>query len=202
MTHPTDSYHPPISGLAHCRSWGRRLLPRSLALAAALVGLQGLTMLPNVPRGIMTSEAVAAPLNAVDSPPQVAQWIENEIYALRQSQRRWIEIDLTGQRLIAWEGDYPVYAVFVSTGTYATPTPTGVYEIYVKYEQAPMSGPGYHVPDVPYVMYYDGNYGIHGAYWHSNFGTPMSHGCTNVAPDHAAWLYSWASVGTPVVVRY
>ncbi|WP_374111876.1 L,D-transpeptidase [Phormidium yuhuli] len=149
-----------------------------------------------------SSQAIAAPMNELDAPPRVAQWIENEIYALRQSQRRWIEINLTGQRLIAWEGDQPVYAIFVSTGGYSTPTPTGVYEIYVKYPEAPMSGPGYHIPDVPYVMYYDGNYGIHGAYWHNNFGTPVSRGCTNVALDHAAWLYSWASVGTPVVVRY
>jgi lipoprotein-anchoring transpeptidase ErfK/SrfK len=51
------------------------------------------------------------------------------------------------------------------------------------------------------LAYYSGNYAIHGAYWHRSFGIPISHGCTNVAPDHAAWLYQWASVGTTVVVR-
>ena len=64
-----------------------------------------------------------------------------------------------------------------------------------------MVGEDYNVPDVPNVMYYSGNYAIHGAYWHRSFGIPISHGCTNVAPDHAAWLYRWAAVGTPVVVR-
>lgn len=198
MTYATDLPNPPPTPSSTSNAWSRRLFQTSLAIAAALVGWTPLNF------GLMTPpslEAIAAPVDAVESPPRVAQWIDNEIYALRQSQRRWIEINLTDQRLIAWEGDRQVYAVFVSTGTYATPTPTGVYEIYVKYPEAPMSGPGYHIPDVPYVMYYDGNYGIHGAYWHNNFGTPMSRGCTNVALDHAAWLYSWASVGTPVVVR-
>ncbi len=198
MTTTTDFPNPPPKSPTYPRADRRCLLRTSIAIAAAIVGLPALNLGQMTPS---SSEAIAAPMNAVESPPRVAQWIENEMYALRQSQRRWIEIDLTGQRLIAWEGDRQVYAVFVSTGTYATPTPTGVYEIYVKYPEAPMSGPGYHIPDVPYVMYYDGNYGIHGAYWHNNFGTPMSRGCTNVALDHAAWLYSWASVGTPVVVR-
>ncbi|WP_246198840.1 L,D-transpeptidase [Sodalinema gerasimenkoae] len=198
MTYATDLPNPPPTPSSTSNVWSRRLFRTSLAIAAALVGWTPLNFGPMTPP---SSEAIAAPIDAVEGPPRVAQWIDNEIYALRQSQRRWIEINLTDQRLIAWEGDHPVYAVFVSTGTYATPTPTGVYEIYVKYPEAPMSGPGYHIPDVPYVMYYDGNYGIHGAYWHNNFGTPMSRGCTNVALDHAAWLYSWASVGTPVVVR-
>lgn len=50
-------------------------------------------------------------------------------------------------------------------------------------------------------MYYDGGYAIHGAYWHHNFGTPVSHGCINVAVDHAEWLYNWASIGTSVVIH-
>jgi lipoprotein-anchoring transpeptidase ErfK/SrfK len=49
-------------------------------------------------------------------------------------------------------------------------------------------------------MYYEGNYGIHGAFWHRRFGTPVSHGCVNVAVNHARWLFDWASVGTAVVI--
>jgi lipoprotein-anchoring transpeptidase ErfK/SrfK len=64
-----------------------------------------------------------------------------------------------------------------------------------------MTGPDYDVPDVPYTMYYDGGMAIHGAYWHSLFGNPVTHGCTNVAVNHAKWLFEWASVGTPVVVH-
>ncbi|MGD1938770.1 MAG: L,D-transpeptidase [Cyanophyceae cyanobacterium] len=120
---------------------------------------------------------------------------------LRQGQRKWLEINLSTQRLIAWEGGKPVYAVIVSTGKPATPTYSGVYSIYRKQHPERMRGRGYDIPNVPHAMYYHRGYAIHGAYWHSRFGTPVSHGCTNVAPNHARWLYNWASVGTPVVVH-
>ncbi|ACK68478.1 ErfK/YbiS/YcfS/YnhG family protein [Gloeothece citriformis PCC 7424] len=127
--------------------------------------------------------------------------ITEKIVALKSSQNRWIEINLTTQRLIAWEGEKPVYAVIVSTGKKETPTLTGVFNIQIKRPLDRMIGPDYDVPNVPHAMYYDRGYAIHGAYWHNNFGTPVSHGCTNVAVDHAEWLYNWASVGTPVVIH-
>jgi lipoprotein-anchoring transpeptidase ErfK/SrfK len=120
---------------------------------------------------------------------------------LRNSNRRWIQVDLSSQRLIAWEGNKQVHAVIVSTGKAATPTQTGVFAVQSKHRFAQMTGEDYNVPDVPFVMYYSGSYAIHGAYWHHRFGTPVSHGCINVAVDHAEWLYTWASVGTPVVVQ-
>jgi lipoprotein-anchoring transpeptidase ErfK/SrfK len=115
---------------------------------------------------------------------------------------RWIDVDLTNQMVYAYEGDYVVNSFLVSTGTWMTPTVTGQYNIYVKYRAAPMSGPGYYLPDVPYIMYFYKGYGLHGTYWHSNFGTPMSHGCVNLRTDEAAWLYNWASVGTLVNIHY
>jgi lipoprotein-anchoring transpeptidase ErfK/SrfK len=65
-----------------------------------------------------------------------------------------------------------------------------------------MSGPGYYLPDVPYIMYFYKGYGLHGTYWHNNFGTPMSHGCVNLTIPDAAWLYNFSSVGTVVNVHY
>ncbi len=123
-----------------------------------------------------------------------------DIERLKRSGQRWIEINRRRQTLTAWQGNRQVYSVIVSTGKADTPTPTGIFNIQAKYPTAKMQGEDYNVPDVPHVMYYSGNYAIHGAYWHRSFGIPISHGCTNVAPDHAAWLYRWASVGTPVVV--
>lgn len=120
---------------------------------------------------------------------------------LKQSGRQWIEIDLSSQRLIAWEGSFPVYAVIISTGKASTPTPTGVFAIQTRHRSTRMQGEDYDVPDVPYTMYYYRGYAIHGAYWHNRFGTPVSHGCINVAVDHARWLFYWAPVGTPVVVH-
>lgn len=127
--------------------------------------------------------------------------IAYHILELQQSNERWLEIDLSRQRLVAWEGNQPVYAVVVSTGKPSTPTRVGTFTIQTKYREARMTGPGYDIPDVPYTMYYDGGMAIHGAYWHNLFGTPVSHGCTNVAVDHARWFFEWASVGTPVVVH-
>lgn len=90
----------------------------------------------------------------------------------------------------------------VSTGTWRTPTVRGQFYVYVKYRYADMSGPGYYLPNVPYVMYFYKGYGLHGTYWHNNYGTPMSHGCVNLKPEEAAWLYEWSSVGTVVRVHH
>ena len=114
----------------------------------------------------------------------------------------WIDINLSTQQLFAYEGDVMVNAFLVSTGVSATPTVTGTYKIYARYLYADMHGPGYFLPDVPYTMYFYKSYGIHGTYWHNNFGTPMSHGCVNMSISDAGWLYNWSTFGTTVKVHY
>lgn len=161
------------------KAWQRIWL--STALALAVLGLE---------------PAWTIRVSAHDTSPLVAK-----MQSLRQSDQRWIEINLSSQRLIAWEGPTPVYAVIVSTGKSSTPTRTGTFAIQTKHRQARMQGADYDISDVPYTMYYSGNYAIHGAYWHHRFGTPVSHGCVNVAVNHANWLFDWATVGTPVVVH-
>ncbi len=115
---------------------------------------------------------------------------------------RWIDVDLSRQMVFAYEGDVVVNSFVVSTGTWRTPTVTGQYKIYVKIRSARMSGPGYSLPNVPYIMYFYKGYGLHGTYWHNNFGTPMSHGCVNLRTSDAEWLFNWASVGTLVNIHY
>jgi lipoprotein-anchoring transpeptidase ErfK/SrfK len=115
-----------------------------------------------------------------------------------------IEVDLTNQRLYAYEGDKKVYDFLVSTGKYDS-TPTGKFRIWIKLKYTKMSGGSkalgtyYYLPNVPYTMFFYNEkypmhigYGIHGAYWHSNFGHPMSHGCINMKIEEAALLYYWA----------
>jgi lipoprotein-anchoring transpeptidase ErfK/SrfK len=114
----------------------------------------------------------------------------------------WIDVDLTNQRVHAYEGKKRLKTFVVSTGTWRTPTVTGQYQIYVKYRYADMAGPGYYLPDVPYVMYFYRGYGLHGTYWHNNFGTPMSHGCVNLTIEDSGWIFEWASVGTLVNIHY
>ena len=122
--------------------------------------------------------------------------------AAQANGEKWIDVDLTHQRLVAYEGSTPVHWVTVSTGLPGTPTVTGQYHIYVKYLSQLMYGPGYYLPNVPYVMYFYEGYGIHGTYWHHNFGHPMSHGCVNTPTPDAQWLYEWAPVGTLVNIHY
>jgi len=114
----------------------------------------------------------------------------------------WIEVNLTQQMLYAWAGDTLVRSFVVSTGLWQTPTITGTFEVYLKLVATTMSGPGYYLENVPYTMYFSGDYGIHGTYWHSNFGTPMSHGCVNMYTPDAAWLFDFAPYGTKVNVHY
>jgi lipoprotein-anchoring transpeptidase ErfK/SrfK len=115
---------------------------------------------------------------------------------------RWIDVDISAQEVTAYEGNTPVRTFIVSTGVAAHPTVLGRYHIYVKLRYDLMVGPGYYLPNVPFVMYFYEGYSLHGTYWHHNFGTPMSHGCVNMYTPDAEWLYNWASVGTLVNIHW
>ena len=115
---------------------------------------------------------------------------------------RWFLVDLSEQRLYAYEGDTVVRTTLISSGTAQYPTVVGTYHIYLKFESTRMRGPGYDLPNVPYTMYFYKGYGLHGTYWHNNFGTPMSHGCVNMPTEEARWAYYWADYGTPVTVQW
>ncbi len=132
--------------------------------------------------------------------------IEKYKNVLGTGSERWIEIDLSEQRIYGWEGGNRVYNYLVSTGKWA-PTPVGDYKIWIKLTKTTMSGGSkslgtyYYLPNVPCTMYFYKGYGIHGAYWHNNFGQPMSHGCVNMKPDESCALFNWASVGTRVNIH-
>lgn len=113
------------------------------------------------------------------------------------SGEKWIDVDLTQQRLTAYQGDTPVYEAIVSTGLPNTPTVVGQFRIYWKLSATDMSGPSYYLRDVPFTMYFHGGYALHGTYWHSNFGQPMSHGCVNLRTEDAEWLFNWADPPLP-----
>ncbi|MFP4323676.1 MAG: LysM peptidoglycan-binding domain-containing protein [Anaerolineales bacterium] len=114
---------------------------------------------------------------------------------------RYIVVDLSDQMIRAYENDQLMREVVVSTGLASTPTVQGEFAVYSKLPQQAMSGPGYYLPGVPWVMYFYRGYAIHGTYWHNNFGQPMSHGCVNLPSDEAAWFYEFAQIGTIVRVQ-
>ncbi|MCU0522335.1 MAG: L,D-transpeptidase family protein [Anaerolineae bacterium] len=114
---------------------------------------------------------------------------------------RWIDVDLSEQRVTAYEGQTPVKSYLVSTGLPGTPTPEGQFRIWVKFRYDDMEGADYFLEDVPWVMYFYQGYGFHGVWWHANWGHPMSHGCVNQPNDMAEWLFGFADVGTLVNVH-
>jgi LysM repeat protein len=114
---------------------------------------------------------------------------------------RVIVVDLSDQSLTAYQGDVVVLYSIVSTGKDATPTRVGEFAVYQKFKSQEMTGEDYDLPGVPWVMYYDEDFAIHGAYWHANFGIPTSHGCTNMTIPESKALYSWAPIGTRVIVQ-
>jgi L,D-transpeptidase catalytic domain len=124
---------------------------------------------------------------------------------------RWIDVDLAHQALVAYDGKQARYVTLISTGRSRAPspeldyrTPQGLYRIQSKHLTSVMdneepSAPPYSLEDVPYVMYFKGAYAFHSAFWHDRFGRPRSHGCINLAPNDAKWLYNWAGPDLPQI---
>lgn len=120
-----------------------------------------------------------------------------------------IEVDLSQQRLYAFEGDRKVFDFLISSGKWGR-TPTGEFTIWTKFRYTKMSGGSkelhtyYYLPNVPYVMFFSNaevaasrGFSLHGTYWHDNFGHPMSHGCINMKTSEVEQLYYWAGPVLP-----
>lgn len=120
---------------------------------------------------------------------------------------KWIDINISRQTITAYLGSTPIKTVLVSTGTFIHPTVIGRYRVYAKIPSQTMTGGSrargdyYRLPGVPNIMYFYRGYGIHGTYWHHNFGHRMSHGCVNLTLSDARWFYNWTPMGTLVVTH-
>lgn len=120
---------------------------------------------------------------------------------------RWIEVNLSSQYMIAWQGNVAVMETYVSTGKPGFDTPPGTFFINSKIPaqnmEGVLGGEYYNVPEVPDVMYFtDRGHAIHGTYWHNNFGAMMSHGCVNVPMGTSNWLYNWTPMGARVEIHW
>jgi hypothetical protein len=123
--------------------------------------------------------------------------------------RKWIDVSIREQLLVAYEGTRPVFATLVSTGrgglgdpkkSYSTPR--GTFMIHAKHLTATMGGDEasderYDLRDVPYVQYFNEGFALHGVFWHDEFGKVRSHGCINLPPAAAAWLFEWTDPAVP-----
>jgi LysM repeat protein len=191
-TTPSAPSQPAPSGQTYTVRRGDTLLAIARRYGVSMWTLAQSNGIPN-PSIIYVGQVLRIPGGGTPAPPASPS---------APTSGRWIDVNLSAQRLTAYEGSTPVYNSLVSTGLPRTPTPTGRYRIYVKYVSDDMAGPGYYLPNVPYTMYFYRGYSLHGTYWHSNFGHPMSHGCVNLPTPAAQWLFNWASVGTLVNVHY
>jgi hypothetical protein len=123
--------------------------------------------------------------------------------------RKWIDISIRQQTLVAYVGTRPVYATLVSTGRAGMGDPEttqstvrGTFMIYQKEVSSTMDGDedrsdSFNLRDVPFVQYFHKGYALHGTYWHDDFGKVRSHGCVNLAAEDAAWLFEWTDPTVP-----
>lgn len=124
---------------------------------------------------------------------------------------RWVGVNLAQQTAVAYEGDRPVYAAMVATGLPATPTVQGIFRTWQRLNSTTMSGGSaatggyYYLEGVAWTCYFYSGYALHTAYWHDAFGRPRSHGCVNLTPYDAWWIFQWSAVGgahSPAVYVY
>jgi lipoprotein-anchoring transpeptidase ErfK/SrfK len=131
--------------------------------------------------------------------------------------RKWVDISIREQSLVAYIGTRPVYATLVSSGRggmgpngpyseaemeRTSSTVRGTFMIYQKEVSSTMDGDedrsdSFNLRDVPFVQYFHKGFALHGTYWHDDFGKVRSHGCVNLAPIDAAWLFEWTDPTVP-----
>lgn len=113
-----------------------------------------------------------------------------------------IDIDLSEQRLRYFHGEFHEAGTFlISSGLRHMPTPKGSFRVEKKLSLVHYRGPGYNYPNAKWNLRFKPKYYIHGAYWHSNFGKPMSHGCVNSPYADMEKLYAFADEGTPIIIH-
>ena len=121
---------------------------------------------------------------------------------------KWLDVNITKQTLVAYNGTEPVYATLISSGAdglddpaHSTATKRGIFRIHTKHVSTTMAsdevGEEFELRDVPYVQYFEDGYALHGAYWHDRFGVPKSHGCINLAPEDARRLFFFTEPAVP-----
>lgn len=139
---------------------------------------------------------------------QVMAGYEGYAYPMAEGEK-WIDIDLSANRLTGYEGQTPVIGPFaINHGAPGHETVTGLFHVYLQYASQDMGCTPdwpYCARDVPWVSYFTGSYAMHGAPWVSSFGRGSvggSHGCVNLPVGAAHEVYTWATLGTPVASHY
>jgi hypothetical protein len=132
-----------------------------------------------------------------------------EFPSFATGERKWVDVALRGQSLVAYIGRRAVFATLVSAGRGGLGDPEevpatvrGTFMVHTKHVSSTMDGEddisdSYSLRDVPFVQYFHKGYALHGAYWHNEFGEERSHGCINLSPRDSAWLFEWTDPPVP-----
>jgi lipoprotein-anchoring transpeptidase ErfK/SrfK len=191
--HAVRSEKGPAGALLPGRPLGWR---EAVPMAGTSRTLGGVTYLPATDGSYVRADQVVK-VNAIRRMP-----------AWASEGRKWIDISILQQSLVAYEGTKPVFVTLVSTGADGLGDPKkthstvqGAFLIHTKHITVTMDGDEdtdrFDFRDVPFVQYFTEGYALHGAYWHDDFGTPRSHGCVNLSPADAAWLFGWTDPKVP-----
>jgi hypothetical protein len=152
----------------------------------------------------------------VSDPPEVAQWVPaaavKKVFDVKYEGAkyagRWVNVNLSQQVVTAYQDGTAVKVTLASTGKASTPTNLGAQKISWRITSTRMRGGTrgidyYDLPNVPWTQYFNSTgEALHGAYWHDNFGRPLSHGCVNLSIPIAKWFYEWGYVGQIVWVHW
>jgi hypothetical protein len=161
---------------------------------------------PNDKVAIFEGREISAPSKVITSLPDKNDG--KKVLGEESGGEKWIEVNLTEQKLIAHEGDQVFLESLVATGARGYSTPVGEYRVWLKVQSQKMSGGTgrdyYYLPNVPYIMFFENSqvpghlgYSLHGAYWHNDFGHVRSHGCVNLPIPVAEKLYYWTQPTVP-----
>ncbi|NUP14103.1 MAG: L,D-transpeptidase [Polyangiaceae bacterium] len=188
----------------HATDFDRDETSGKMATGAPLGFRQALGLTGNKARGYLETKdgswVRADDVRVIEPMSRVPTWASGN--------RKWVDVSILEQSLVAYEGTKPVYVTLVSTGADGLGDPKethstiqGVFLIHTKHVTVTMdgdeAGDQFDLRDVPFVQYFTEGYALHAAYWHDDFGTPRSHGCVNLAPKDAAWLFNWTTPDVP-----
>jgi lipoprotein-anchoring transpeptidase ErfK/SrfK len=182
---------------------GGRLVEADKLVPRSLVGLTGSVKELRGERMVETRDGLwvaSAEIKTAAKSSKLPGWARGD--------SKWIDVSIQNQMLVLYEGAQPVYATLVSTGRdglgepgKTLSTPTGQFRIYQKHITTTMDSDvadhEFELRDVPWVMYFKAGYALHAAYWHDDFGRARSHGCINLSPIDARYVFFWSAPQVP-----
>lgn len=145
-----------------------------------------------------------------------ADWLPKSIVSLAEisdeapkgnANCRWVDVNLKEQNLVVYENCQAIFATLISSAKSPSITPEGTFAVFYREQLLPLFSNDnvvaepFYLQDVPWLLFFHENWAIHGTYWHDHFGESWSHGCINISPYDARWLYQWAKDGDMIWIH-